>query len=47
MNEQEFKELAKNDTVGALVHLHEQLQAAELNQAVLLGGDGTASDVTE
>jgi predicted polyphosphate/ATP-dependent NAD kinase len=47
MNTSEFELLAKNDPVAAMVHLHEQLEAAELNQAVILGGDGTASDVTE
>lgn len=47
MNREEFKQLAQNSPADALMHLHDQLEAAELNQAVILGGDGTASDVTE
>lgn len=47
MNREEFKEMAQNSPADALMHLHEQQEAIELNLAVILGGDGTASDVTE
>lgn len=37
MNRAEFVELSKNDTSAALVWLFEQLEAAELTVAALVG----------
>lgn len=44
LNREEFKQIAKNDPLSAFDYLYDALEAAELNQAVILGGDGTASD---
>jgi len=44
MNRSDFEEMARNDPVGALLHLFDGVEAAELEIASHLHDDGTVNE---
>jgi len=44
MNRRDFEEMARNDPVGALLHLFDGVEAAELEIASHLHDDGTVNE---